>query len=85
MEIGIRELKENLSEYLDRAARGEVVRVTDRGFPKVLLVAVPGALSLEQGIREKWLRAPDNSPIAHVRRHKSERSIQSVIDDDREQ
>ena len=83
MEVGIRELKQNLSEYLERASRGEVIRVTDRGAPKVLLVAIPGSLTLEQGIREKWIRAPDNSPVVTVRRHKSKRSIQSVIDEDR--
>lgn len=42
MNIGVRELKQNLSEYLDRAANGELVVVTDRGIPKALIVAIPG-------------------------------------------
>ena len=29
-DVGVRELKARLSEYLDRAARGEVIRVTQR-------------------------------------------------------
>ncbi len=31
MHMGVRELKQRLSEYLDRAERGEIIRVTDRG------------------------------------------------------
>jgi prevent-host-death family protein len=37
MDVGIRELKAKLSEVLDRAERGEIVTVTDRGRPKVLI------------------------------------------------
>ena len=36
-DVGVRELKQRLSEYLDRAERGELVRVTERGRPKALL------------------------------------------------
>jgi prevent-host-death family protein len=42
MNIGVRELKQNLSENLDTAANGELVVVTDRGIPKALIVAIPG-------------------------------------------
>lgn len=35
MNVGVRELKQHLSEFLDRAAAGEVVTITDRGVPKV--------------------------------------------------
>jgi prevent-host-death family protein len=31
MEVGVRELRNNLSRYLDRVRRGEEVVVTDRG------------------------------------------------------
>ena len=41
-DVGIRELKQRLSEYLDRAEGGEVLRVTDRGRPKAQLGPVPG-------------------------------------------
>jgi len=34
MDVGVHELKQHLSEYLERAARGEAIRVTDRGVPK---------------------------------------------------
>lgn len=58
MNVGVRELKQHLSDYLDRAARGEVIHVTDRGVPKVQIVAVPGASALDDGVREGWLRPP---------------------------
>lgn len=35
--VGVRELKAHLSEYLERAAAGEEITVTDRGRPKVVL------------------------------------------------
>ncbi|HLG74199.1 MAG TPA: type II toxin-antitoxin system Phd/YefM family antitoxin [Chloroflexota bacterium] len=40
MEVGIRELKAHLSEYIDKACKGETVVVTERGKPKVGLVPV---------------------------------------------
>jgi prevent-host-death family protein len=36
-DVGIRKLRARLSEYLDRAERGEVVTVTERGRPKAVL------------------------------------------------
>jgi prevent-host-death family protein len=42
-EVGVRELKRDLSGYLKRAADGEHIRVTVRGEPLVDLVPVGGA------------------------------------------
>lgn len=39
VEVGVRELRENLAEWLDRAAAGEEILVTERGKPKALLTA----------------------------------------------
>lgn len=55
MDVGIRELKARLSEYVDRAARGEIVRVTDRGVPRAVLMALPGTDNLERGLAEGWI------------------------------
>lgn len=38
VEVGVRELKNDLSAYLRRVARGERVRVTSRGMPVAELV-----------------------------------------------
>ncbi|HAP76487.1 MAG TPA: hypothetical protein DCR14_10425 [Acidimicrobiaceae bacterium] len=58
MNVGVRDLKQHLSEYLDRAAAGEVVQVTDRGVPKVQIVAVPlhGSAAMALGAEQGWLR-----------------------------
>ena len=39
VEVGVRELRENLAEWLDRAAAGEEIVVTERGKPKARLTA----------------------------------------------
>ena len=39
-QVGVRELKSRLSQYLHRAATGERILVTERGNPLVLLTPV---------------------------------------------
>ena len=39
VEVGVRELRENLADWLDRAAAGEEILVTDRGAPKAVITA----------------------------------------------
>ena len=39
--VGVRELRQNLSVYLERVATGTVFRVTDRGRDVALLVPLP--------------------------------------------
>ncbi len=39
--VGVRELRQNLSKYLRRVARGEAFRVTDRGRPVATLGPLP--------------------------------------------
>jgi prevent-host-death family protein len=58
MDVGVRELKQNLATYLDLAERGEVITVTERGRPKAQLVPLPGADRLAAGIEEGWITAP---------------------------
>jgi len=57
VEVGVRELRESLSEWLDRAASGEDVIVTERGKPKVRLSAATGEHLIEQLVREGRARA----------------------------
>lgn len=61
MEVGVRELKQRLSEYLERAARGEIIQVTDRGVAKAILGPLPGRLRIEEGIAEGWITPGDPS------------------------
>ncbi len=39
--VGVRELRQNLSVYLDRVKEGERMEVTERGKPVALLVPLP--------------------------------------------
>lgn len=65
MDVGIRELKAHLSEYVERAAGGEIVRVTDRGRPRAVLMSLPAGDRIADGLAEGWLsRAVDRPPVA---------------------
>jgi prevent-host-death family protein len=46
--VGVRELRQNLSVYLARIAKGETLEVTDRGVPVALLMPLPPASTLVQ-------------------------------------
>ena len=87
MDVGVRELKQKLSEYLDRAAGGESIRVTDRGVPKAMLVPIPGQDRIEQGIREGWI-TPGNGaaplPARPVTPRPGARVTTDLMTEDRE-
>ncbi len=55
MDVGIRDLKAHLSRYVDRAAAGEVIRVTERGVPRAVLMPLPAGDRVEQGLSEGWV------------------------------
>jgi prevent-host-death family protein len=83
MDVGIRELRQHLSEYLERAERGEVVRVTDRGRPKAMLGPVPGRARIEDGIRSGWIKPGTGAPLGPVHRSTSSRRVLDVLAEDR--
>ena len=84
MDVGVRELKAKLSEFLDRAERGELIRVTDRGIPKALIIPVPGRSRIEEGIREGWARPGNGERLLPLkRRSNARRTIQEMLDEDR--
>ena len=84
MDIGVRELKQKLSEVLRRAAAGETVRVTDRGVPKVVIGPLPGLVRLDEGVADGWISAGDGSAIASVARARATKRIADVLSDDRD-
>lgn len=58
MDVGIREFKARLSDYLRRSQAGEEVRITDRGTPRWKLVPVDEPEDvLARGAREGWISA----------------------------
>ena len=82
-DVGVRELKQRLSEYLDRAERGELVRVTDRGRPKALLGPLPGRARVEEGVAEGWITPGSGEALGSVRRRRGRRRVLDVLGEDR--
>ena len=82
-DVGVRELKQRLSEYLDRAEQGEIVRVTERGRPKAVLGPIPGRPRIQEGIRAGWITPGTGAPLGSVRRSKAQRSVLDVLIEDR--
>jgi prevent-host-death family protein len=83
MEVGVRELKARLSEYLGRAAAGESVVVTDRGRPIARIVSFAEGSAVERGIAEGWIEQPRSDRLEPARRHRAGRQVLEVLDEDR--
>jgi len=86
MDIGVRELKQRLSELLDLAEQGEVIRVTDRGRPKAMLIGVGDGDPLQRGVDEGWVRAPVRSgSLSAVRGWRSSARVLDALSQDRDE
>lgn len=83
MEVGLRELKAKLSEYVAHAAAGETVVVTDRGTPVARLTGLGEVSALQRGIEEGWIVPARRTGLSPITRHKASRSTQDVLDEDR--
>jgi prevent-host-death family protein len=85
MDVGVRELKQHLSEYLDRVEQGQIITITERGRPKVQLVPLPGGVDrLAEGIAEGWITpAPKPGSLRPPKRFPSSQPIIDVLDRDR--
>ena len=83
MEVGIRELKAKLSEYVNRVSAGETVVVTDRGTPVARLVGLDDDGGLRRGIAEGWVDAPRRNALGTVDRQRATESVMRTLDDDR--
>ncbi len=82
-DVGVRELKQRLSEYLDRAERGELIRVTDRGRPKAVLGPLPGRERIDEGVAAGWISPPSGAVLRDIRRRSAKRRVLDVLGDDR--
>jgi prevent-host-death family protein len=82
--VGIRELKGRLSHYLDRAAAGETIVVTDRGRAKVEIRGLSVEERIQRGIEEGWIRPGRGRPDATPLRLKGRMTIAEAMaaDDD---
>jgi prevent-host-death family protein len=55
--VGVRELRQNLSVYLDRVKAGETLEVTEHGQPVGILAPLPPrpVSIVDRGIAEGWI------------------------------
>jgi prevent-host-death family protein len=85
--VGIRELKAKLSHYLDRAAAGETIVVTDRGKAKVEIRALSVEERIQQGIEEGWITPGRGGPFRALPRRgaKGRMTIAEAMAEDREE
>jgi len=79
----VRELKAKLSEFIGRAAKGELVVVTDRGRPVAQIGPLTGYSALERGMEEGWIQPPKRVGLAPAQRFLADQSVLDVLDDDR--
>ena len=82
-DVGVRELKQRLSEYLELAARGETFRVTDRGRPKAVLGPLPGRARIGEGVAEGWITPGSGDELPELRRWSARRRVLDVLSEDR--
>jgi prevent-host-death family protein len=84
VDVGIRELKARLSEFIEQAARGKIIRVTERGKPKAILGPLPGQVDLARGVEEGWIRPPQSSRSGGARRRNvAGATVADVLGEDR--
>lgn len=88
-EVGVRELKQSLSEILRAVGSGECVRVTNRGQPLADIVparASPGSDALRQLIVQGRVVPPGRArPAQAPRLAKSSQSASSLVLAERDQ
>jgi len=71
-QVGIRELRDHLSRYLERVQAGEEVVVTDRGRAVCRVLPMEGERTIDRLIREgtvtpaKKMKRPASRPIKSV-------------------
>ena len=88
--VGLKTLKNRLSEYVRLAAAGETVVITDRG--RVVAEIVPPRSKpesiIERGVREGWItpaiRGPDWPPPRNPTKGYTLEQLLAELDKDRE-
>ncbi len=83
MDVGIRELKAKLSEYVALAAEGESITITDRGKPVASLVGLSAESNIDRGIEEGWISPPTRSGLEPAVQHQGRVSVIESLDEDR--
>lgn len=85
MDVGVRDLKAKLSSYLQRAAAGEVITVTDRGRPVAVLGPPLGTVDLAAAIEAGWVQPARRSGLRPVARQRAQGSVMQALAEDRDE
>jgi antitoxin (DNA-binding transcriptional repressor) of toxin-antitoxin stability system len=67
-QVGVRELRQNLSVYLARIARGETLEVTDRGRAVAILAPLPQPVSILERLKAEGRLIPAAGDLLMVKR-----------------
>jgi prevent-host-death family protein len=73
-QVGVRELRQNLSVYLARIARGETLEVTDRGQPVAILAPLPRPVPVLERLKRDGLLIPAKGDLLAAMRPPSGRT-----------
>ncbi len=82
-EVGVRELHNRLSEYLERVEGGKDVVVTRRGKPIARLIGIGGEEPLADLERRGLVRRPSKPRASHVPRVKGSGSVSDLVREQR--
>ena len=66
--VGVRELRQNLSVYLARIARGETLEVTDRGRAVAILAPLPRPVAVLDRLKAEGRLIPANGDLLTLKR-----------------
>jgi prevent-host-death family protein len=84
MEVGIRELRGRLSDYLARVRQGDEVVVTDRGIAVARIVPIEGGRTLDRAIADGLVTpAPEPNRSRPARRVQSRGSVSDLVGEQR--
>lgn len=85
MEIGIRELKNNLSRYVSKVREGEEVYVTDHGKAVALLIPIRGLRVLDRLVDEGTVtRAATTTKPSTPKRLKTKGTVSDLVFEQRQ-
>lgn len=85
MEVGVRELRDNLSRWIGRAKRGQEIVITDRGKPVARLTKVDESPALDRLIA-RGLVTPARRPKTKIQRKdliKTKGSVSDLVKEQR--
>ena len=84
MEVGIRELRADLSRFVKRVREGEEIVVTDRGEPVARIVSTDGLRKIDRLIAAGIVQpAPDRSGRRPRRRIRAKGTVSDLVDEQR--